>query len=155
MRRRGDNPNPPAIADIHVALEELRRRLEPAFGPDTAIPNSALEPASAGHCAAVAAIVYARFGGTLVSAIVDGQSHWFNRLHANGTDIDVDLTGDQFGQPAVQITSARTLHEPSRVRAFEQLLEETRHRAVLLARRAELFRVAEELLPAEKRPEND
>jgi len=97
-------------------LEELRQRLEVAFGPDTALPRSELrythEPtSSSGHCAVVSAIVREAFGGDLVSALVNRESHWFNRLQAHGDMFDVDLTGDQFGFPKVQIAAPGSLYD--------------------------------------------
>jgi hypothetical protein len=121
-------------------LERLRKVLEVAFSPETAAPGTPTRagPPSRGHCAAVSAIVWDRFGGELVSATVQGQSHWFNRLNINGRQVDVDLTGDQFGHPAVRFGEPGTLCPGTRTRLPRELREETLRRAVRLAERAGL-----------------
>jgi hypothetical protein len=117
-------------------LEQHRLRLQAWFRPDTAILGTCSQVASAGHCAAVAAIIYFTHGGTLVSAIVDAQSHWFNRVNVGGHDVDVDLTGDQFGRAPVQVAESGTLYDGTRIRTEEQLNADTLRRAWLLGRRA-------------------
>ena len=84
-------------------LGKIRRALDSAFAPDTAILGGTPGVPSAGHCAAVAVIVQRIFGGDFVSAVVEGQSHWFNRVPLGGKTVDVDLTGDQFGRPTIQV----------------------------------------------------
>ncbi|WP_164964336.1 hypothetical protein [Rubrivivax sp. JA1026] len=120
-------------------LTQLRARLEQAFHGDTAAPGTDSSIPSAGHCAAVSAIVQAEFGGDFVSAVVEGQSHWFNRLEVGRRVCDVDLAGDQFaGVEPVRIVRAGELYDPTRVRTPEQLNDETLRRALLLATRAGL-----------------
>src|SRR5262245_3293172 len=80
-------------------LAVLRERLERAFRSDTAAAGYSGSAVSAGHCAAVAAIVHELLGGEFVSTTVHGQSHWLNRLYFDGQAADVDLTGDQFERP--------------------------------------------------------
>jgi hypothetical protein len=46
------------------------------------------------HCAAVATVVQAIFGGEIVTGRVNGVSHYWNRLPDG---IEVDLTSCQFG----------------------------------------------------------
>jgi hypothetical protein len=124
-------------------LIQLRARLEPFFGRDTAAPGADSSIPSAGQCAAVSAIVQAELGGDFVSAIVEGQSHWFNRLPIGRRVCDVDLTGDQFaGNQPVRIVPAGELYSPTRVRTAEQLNVETLRRALLLASRAGLSNAA-------------
>jgi hypothetical protein len=120
-------------------VTQLRARLEPFFQSDTAALGTASPVPSAGHCAAVSAIVQAELGGDFVSAIVEGQSHWFNRLGVGRRLCDVDLTGDQFGgNQAIRIAPAGELYDGSRLRSTEQLNDETLRRALLLAKRAGL-----------------
>lgn len=140
-------PATPLLALSSLA-DGYRKLFELKFAPDTAAggwQNDAIP--SAGHCAAVSAILYhqlavfaERFGGRVqcVSAIVNGGSHWFNRVELPDEAWDIDLTGDQFGLPPVQIAEAGTLYEGTRVRDFSELNEETLQRAALLARRAGL-----------------
>ncbi|GIV04170.1 MAG: hypothetical protein KatS3mg015_3000 [Fimbriimonadales bacterium] len=128
-------------------LERLRATLEPAFSRETASPqtSSAGKPPSAGHCAAVAAIVWQRLGGELVSARVQGESHWFNRVKIGERVIDVDLTGDQFGLPPVMAAEPGRLHPGTRPRTPSELQDETIQRAILLARKAGLDDTVEHL----------
>lgn len=115
-------------------LAKLRHRLAGGFSRTTAHPaTSELAPPSTGHCAVVAAIVHAQFGGQLVSTSIDHHSHWFNRLRIGQSDFDVDLTGDQFGHPPVQIKSPGRLYHHARLRSASELDAETRTRAAQLA----------------------
>lgn len=124
-------------------LGEIRLSLESVFAPDTASPaNTKRWPPSAGHCAAVAVIVNRIFGGEYRSAVVSGESHWFNRIQFGGKEVDVDLTGDQFGRDKIQavICDQRTgeLYPDARQRRPDELRWETIERAELLASRAGL-----------------
>jgi FMN phosphatase YigB (HAD superfamily) len=132
-------------ASLLDPLREVRQRLEPAFAPDTAFIGSTGITPSAGHCAAVAAIVHRQLGGELLSTNIDGESHWFNRLEAPAGVWDVDLTGDQFGRPPVQAAPAGELYVPIRVRPFSDLRSETLERAARLATRAGLEEAARAL----------
>jgi len=87
-------------------LIQLRTQLERAFSPDTAVPDSKGGTPSSGHCAATAYLVQKLFDGDYVSATVQGQSHWFNRIEIDETSVDIDLTGDQFGLSALRIGGA-------------------------------------------------
>lgn len=128
------------ILDLRRAIEGIRQRLEPAFGPETALIEPRKDsPPSSGHCAAVASIVQALFGGQLVSAKVEVQSHWFNRIDLGEGVFDVDITGDQFGLPPVQVAKRGDLYDRSRVRKPEELNLDTRRRAAVLAARAGLI----------------
>jgi hypothetical protein len=69
-----------------------------------------------------------------MSTKLGGVSHWFNRVGG----YDVDLTGDQFGFPTVQLAPAERLYSGARPRAFGELNAETLLRAQRLAERAGL-----------------
>lgn len=134
---------------LRSAVQSLRDRLAPHFAEDTAIPGS-FDPGrpSSGHCAAASflCVLYwreqpplpgARVG--FVSSRAPGVSHWFVRLETDTAAYDIDITGDQFdGRPAVQIAPAGTLYEDTGERAMEEVNEETRRRAWLLADRSGL-----------------
>ncbi|MBJ2160265.1 YunG family protein [Variovorax sp. IB41] len=126
-------------------LTLLRDALAVVFRPDTAVPGSGGETPSAGHCAAVAVIVRAEFGGDFVSANVHGQSHWFNRIYFESQLFDVDLTGDQFGFPSVRFGPSGSIFAEVRTRGERQLSSETLQRALVLARRANRFLAAEKI----------
>src|SRR5438105_184308 len=126
-------------AELSRKLKALRRALEPAFAPDTARGgHTDFRVRSSGHCGAVAAIVQAELGGDLVSALVDGHSHWFNRVTLGSELFDVDITGDQFGRPTLQIAHSSRLYDDSRVRLASDLDAETRFRAQRLCERSGL-----------------
>jgi putative hydrolase of the HAD superfamily len=124
------------------ALRELRSRVERVFARDTSLPGSVANTPSTGHCAVVAAIVRQRFGGQLLCTAVEGEPHWFNRLYLDEATIDVDLTGDQFGRPALQVARKGELYDAALVRDTRDLRPETLERALLLATRANLGDVA-------------
>lgn len=127
--------------DLGRLVGDLRVRLEPAFTPETAVPGSKLTTPSSGQCAAVALIVHALLGGKLVSTRVAGTSHWFNRLVTSEGEFDVDLTGDQFGRPAVQLATAGALYDAT-IRSLDEVKDETLRRAASLATAAHLIDAA-------------
>lgn len=126
------------VRAVRASAEEIRAALERAFRADTGFPRSVRTVPSAGHCAAVAVLVRRRLGGWLVSAVVEDQSHWFNRLRAGNRLLDVDLTGDQFGRAPIQIRGFGRLYDGTRVRRPAELLPETLARSQMLERRAQL-----------------
>jgi hypothetical protein len=85
-----------------------------------------------------AIVVKQKLGGELVSTRVGEESHWFNRVTVDGYTYDVDLTGDQFGFPPVQIASAGALYGEPQLRALSEVHQETMIRAGALAQRAGL-----------------
>lgn len=132
VRRKNSRIQPEAVTKL-TELEQLRHTLEPALS-ETAVENKLPNT----QCAAVAAIVQDRFGSGLVSATVQGQTHWFNRLNVGGSTIDADLTGDQFGRQAVQFGLPGSLWMGSQLRALSELPEEVIRQAALLAEKAGL-----------------
>lgn len=131
--------------DLRDAASSLRLRLERVFAQDTALISAREDGPSAGHCAVVAAIFQEVLGGRLVSARVEGESHWFNRLPGVDATYDVDLTGDQFGRASVEIEREGGLYPDARERDGNELSEETLIRAVRLAKRAGLADVSARL----------
>jgi hypothetical protein len=122
--------------NLRRQLMSLRRQLEAAYRPDTAAPGFQGSTPSTGQCAATSVIARELFGGDMVSAKVQGLSHWFNRFRVDGASFDADITGDQFGRPVLQIAPEGDLYTDTRVRLPEHLNEETLRRARLLAERA-------------------
>ncbi len=87
------------IEDAAPGIVALRKYMLDAAGDDTAFDAKVYAErkqvcALTGHCNAAAYIVQKRYGGELLSAKVDGETHVWNRL-ADGTEID--LTGSQYG----------------------------------------------------------
>lgn len=119
------------------ALIVLRYEIEYAFAADTASPGSKwndLRP-STGHCVIAAIIVHRVWGGVYASTISPGASHWFNRLQIAGEYFDVDITGDQFGRPRVQVGHVDLLYPETRTRGEGELHPETWDRYQLFASR--------------------
>jgi hypothetical protein len=121
---------------LENALQALRLQIERVFSTDTALPGTSSLIPSAGHCAAVAAIVQRRFGGSLLSAAVANESHWFNRISTSQGSFDADLTGDQFGRPPFQIAPEGRLYPDATLHELSDLEAETLERAARLASRA-------------------
>lgn len=135
-----------AVTNLEILrreLEDLRAKLQPVFAKDTALPGSSETYLVAGHCAAVSIIVRELYGGEFVSTLVDGKSHWFNRLFLDGVPGEVDITADQFGFETVRIGFSSHLYSAPRVRLYMELNAETRRRAAKLARRAGLGEIAQ------------
>ena len=116
------------MTELEMAVQELRDVLDKTFAPDTAVAGTTSAVPSAGHCAVAAIVARLMLGGSYVSARVDGASHWFNRIRG----FDVDVTGDQFGRPKVQVATAGTLYPDTRERLPSDLNAETCARADLL-----------------------
>ena len=121
--------------ELLARLSDVRRSLEPYFGPDTAYPGTRSERPSAGHCAIVSAIAALTVGGALASTTVNGVNHWFNRLSDGKQLWDVDLTGDQFDLEVVQVAPVGKLYPRTANESFAALNVETLQRALTLARR--------------------
>jgi len=129
-------------SELRRELVSLREQLEAAFSVETAQPRQASRAASltssAGQCAAVAILVNRIFGGNYVSTRVEGESHWFNRILFQSNWYDVDITGDQYGLPPVQVSEMGTLYPETRLRLPEEVASETLERADRLALKANL-----------------
>lgn len=119
-------------------LHEIRERVETAFTAETSFDATAYQGGSHGHCAVVAAIVWAELGGQLLSTYEEGPSHWYNRVGSWPGSAEVDLTGDQFGHDSVRIRNGTHLYKTYRIRSVEEINAETFRRAGLLAERAKL-----------------
>jgi len=75
-------------------------------------------------------------GAVLLSTYIDGESHWYNRIDLPEGPVELDLTGDQFGFPAVQVSEAQeTLYGQARQRTLSEANAETTARSLLLERR--------------------
>jgi hypothetical protein len=110
---------------IENKLRDLRKDLEKCFAAETVYFFNE-EVTSTGHCAIVAAIIYKRFGGDLVSAYVNGIKHWFNKID----NYYIDLTGDQFGFDPVQIK--KDLYEDCLIREWAHLNSTTLERLEIM-----------------------
>ena len=114
-------------SESHVFLEAVRATWSASTSVDPAGWNSR-NPAW-GQCAVTALVLQDEFGGELVRGLVNGVSHYFNRL-PDGTDLD--LTREQFGAGPIEICDM-SLRERSYVLAYP----ETRRRYHRLKRAVE------------------
>lgn len=110
-------------------LEDLGRELQDAWCRETSVQPgewTARNPAL-GQCAVTALVVQDHLGGDLVQAIVNGISHYWNRLESGE---EVDLSREQFGR------SVRIETEPGvRSRAYVLSFPDTVSRYDLLRER--------------------
>jgi hypothetical protein len=83
-----------ALSGVTSSIEALVRALEQAWDHQTsADPDWSPEFRSKGQCAVSALVIQDELGGDLLRAIVDGVSHYWNRL-PDGSE--VDATRSQF-----------------------------------------------------------
>jgi hypothetical protein len=120
-------------------LETLRKDLENIWSQETALPGTTSGIPSAGQCAASSVVIQKYMGGKLASTNIDGISHWFNRL-CSDTEYDVDLTGDQFGYPKIQVAARDTLYPNAKERSLSDVNTETMKRVDILIKRLEVLR---------------
>lgn len=126
------------LSELYQKAHEIRSALEPAFGPETRYLAAATEPASSGHCTVAAIFVQKELGGDFVSATVNDASHWFNRITLqDNLEFDLDVTGDQFGLPCVQLAFAGDLYVGTRLRNTREITSETWERAHILEQRVQ------------------
>lgn len=82
------------IPSVAVDLDELASALRLSWDAETSSdPSWAASVPSQGQCAVSALVVQDEFGGDLIRAVVQGVSHYWNRLPSGS---EVDVTRDQF-----------------------------------------------------------
>jgi hypothetical protein len=118
-------------------LAQIRNALDLCFSDNTANPSSDRTLPSAGHCAVVAMLINELYGGDYVSTIINGQSHWYNKIYIGGDMLYmwVDLTGDQFGFNRIEYTFDEPLYPDTRTRNPDELNENTKQRFMVFSSR--------------------
>lgn len=118
--------------ELEMELKDIRSILDQCFSLETALSSTLSDVPSAGHCAIVACILEGMLSCQIVSGIVNDQSHWFNVITIEGVEYQFDLTGDQFGRPAIQISEPyKPLYETLlRIRTMDELQPETLKRCI-------------------------
>ena len=127
-------------AEVRYFTTTLRKALDRSFEHDTQQPGTLRNaPLSAGHCAAVSVLLVETFGMTPISSSAPGISHWFSRIRlTTGLQVDVDVTGDQFGLETERIGAPGRLFSKTRIRSLRDVNKDTWERAAVLARRLAL-----------------
>lgn len=129
---------PSYASSLEDRVKRIRALMEGAFSPDTAFTHAASKAGSGGQCAPAALILNRMLGGSLVSARVRGESHWFNRIKYRNRWFDVDITGDQYGFSSVRVSNAGALYDGTKVRLLREVQPETWQRTAVLAARAKI-----------------
>ena len=93
------NHSCPVPSNLKKELQTIREAMDNVFACDTAFGDCNNNSMASGHCMLSALILQDLYGGQIKSGKIDGVPHYWNRL----CHVDVDLTGDQFGKPAIQI----------------------------------------------------
>lgn len=110
-------PTQAALADAVRASWDVWTSANDDWSPD--VP-------SAGQCAVTALVVQDWFGGDLMRAVVQGQSHYWNRIDG----VDFDLTRDQFSEfvPSNEAVRDRAyvLSYPATAKRYELLRDRVR-----------------------------
>ena len=108
-----------------MTLEEIAARLRAAWSADTSADADGWSPENPayGQCAVTALVVQDHLGGDLRRGVVDGVSHYWNRL-PDGSE--VDLTIEQFppgstATDAVDRTRDYVLGHPATVARYAAL----------------------------------
>lgn len=114
------------------SVEQLEAAVRLSWAEDTsAVADWSETTPSRGQCAVTALVVQDYLGGELIRGLVDGVSHYWNRL----ARAEVDLTRDQFPryEPSQVTTRSRTyiLSFPDTELRYERLKERV---AAILAR---------------------
>ena len=89
----------PVPRNLKKELTIIRDAMDNVFACDTAFGDCNNNSMASGHCMLSALILQDLYGGDIKSGNIDGVPHYWNRF----CHVDVDLTGDQFGKPAIQI----------------------------------------------------
>ena len=96
---------------LRKQLKSLRSAMDEVFKCDTAYGTCNNNSMASGHCMLASLIVQDLYGGDIKGGEVDGIPHYWNRV----CQFDVDLTGDQFLKPPIQISKKRLYAKDSYV----------------------------------------
>jgi hypothetical protein len=90
---------PVDTSQLKKDLKKLRKAMTTVFACDTAFGQCNNTSMASGHCMLASLIVQDMFGGHIKGGTVGGIPHYWNSI----CHYDVDTTGDQFGNPAIQV----------------------------------------------------
>ena len=107
LERRLGSANKVSQKWLKGQLQQIRDAMEPVFSCETVFGTCREEAPSAGHCFMAALAVQDILGGKIMFGEVkfDGEpiAHYWNKVG----DWEVDITGDQFRQPEVQLKKGK------------------------------------------------
>ena len=86
-------------ADLRKELNKVRKAMDKVFSCDTAFGTCNKNSMSSGHCMLASLIIQDMYGGKIMSGQIGGIPHYWNKL----CHMEIDVTGDQFKKPKVQI----------------------------------------------------
>ena len=86
-------------SSLRKELNKIRKAMDSVFSCDTAFGTCNNNSMSSGHCMLASLIVQDMYGGKIMSGQIGGIPHYWNKL----CHMEVDVTGDQFKKPKVQI----------------------------------------------------
>ena len=86
-------------AELSEELAPIRHAMEQVFDCSTSFGDCSVERPSTGHCFLASMFLQDSFGGEILFGEVKQIPHYWNRIDG----LEIDLTGDQFRQPAVQV----------------------------------------------------
>ena len=84
---------------LRKELNKVRKAMDEVFSCDTAFGTCNNNSMSSGHCMLASLIVQDMYGGKIMTGSIGGVPHYWNKM----CHMEVDLTGDQFKKPKVQI----------------------------------------------------
>ena len=97
-------------------LEDLRAAMDIVFACDTAFGDCNNNSMSSGHCMLASLIVQDMYGGQIKGGTINGVPHYWNSL----CHYEIDLTGDQFKKPAIQIKKGNLYSSSNPYKFFEK-----------------------------------
>lgn len=80
-------------------LKSLRDAMDIVFSCDTAFGDCNNNSMASGHCMLASLIIQDMYGGEIKAGTINGIPHYWNSV----CGLEVDLTGDQFKKPTIQI----------------------------------------------------
>lgn len=114
------------LLQLKDQIQEIREAMNPVFSCETVWGDCRDEAPSAGHCFMASVAVQDMLGGEILFGFVptpEGNiSHYWNKIG----DFEIDVTGDQFKEPEIQIEKGKIRESISSFgrKRYEWLAEE-------------------------------
>ena len=132
LKRRGcpgGSKNKVSVTELKKNLKPIRAAMDEVFACDTAFGDCLPGRPSAGHCVLAAMVIQDLFGGQIMGGdIKSGKRgvvpHYWNKIDG----ISIDVTGDQFGKPPIQVKRGNLYKgEPFARKPYECLCQPYNH----------------------------